>query len=59
MQALQGGFDTEDRHGEFGQLAQEDPDKFIALLRVIERRVQQLLPPADATPIVDFTYGSP
>lgn len=34
-------------------MAQEDPDKFIALLRVIERRVQQLLPPADAAPIVD------
>jgi hypothetical protein len=40
-------------YGEFGQMAQEDPDKFIALLRVIERRVQQLLPPADAAPILD------
>lgn len=40
-------------YGEFGQMANEDPDQFIALLRVIERRVQQLLSPADAAPILD------
>jgi hypothetical protein len=40
-------------YGEFGSLAQVDPDEFIATLRILERRVQQLLPPEDATPILD------
>jgi hypothetical protein len=39
--------------GEFGFMAQEDPDAFIASLRILERRAQQLLPPEDAVPILD------
>lgn len=35
-------------------MAQEDPDNFVALLNVVERRVQQLLPPTNARPILDF-----
>jgi hypothetical protein len=40
-------------YGEFGFMAQVDPDEFVASLRIIERRVQQLLPPEDAVPILD------
>ena len=40
-------------YGEIGFLAQADPDGFIAILRVIERRTQQLLSPEDAAPILD------
>lgn len=39
-------------YGEFGSMAQTDPDGLIANLRIIERRVQQLLPPSDASPIL-------
>ncbi len=34
-------------YGEIGQMAQEDPDNFIAILRVLESRTQLLLPPED------------
>jgi hypothetical protein len=40
-------------YGEFGFMAQADPDEFIATLRIFERRAQQLLPPEDAAPILD------
>jgi hypothetical protein len=40
-------------YGEFGWLAQTDPDELMATLRVVERRVQLLLPPEDASPIVE------
>ena len=40
-------------HGEYGWMAQADPDELIATLRILERRVQQLLPPEDAEPILD------
>ena len=39
-------------YGEFGQMAQADPDELIAMFPVIERRAQQLLPPDDAAPIL-------
>jgi hypothetical protein len=39
-------------YGEFGSMAQADPDEFIASLRTLERRAQQLLPPDDAVPIL-------
>jgi hypothetical protein len=39
-------------YGEFGQMAQADPDELIARLRVLERRAQQLLAPGDAAPIL-------
>lgn len=40
-------------YGEFGSMAQADPDEFIANLRILERRAQQLLAPEDAAPILD------
>lgn len=40
-------------HGETGWMAQADPDELIAILRILERRAQQLLPPDDASPILD------
>jgi hypothetical protein len=40
-------------YGEFGFLAQTDPDEFMATLRVLERRVQLLLPAEDASPILE------
>jgi len=40
-------------YGEFGWLAQTDPDELIATLRVLERRAQLLLPPIDAGPILE------
>jgi hypothetical protein len=39
-------------YGEFGWMAQTDPDELFAHLRILERRVQQLLPPADAAPVL-------
>jgi hypothetical protein len=39
-------------YGEFGWMAQADPDEFIARLRVVEQRARQLLEPDDAAPIV-------
>jgi hypothetical protein len=39
-------------YGEFGWMAQADPDELIANLRILERRTQQLLPPADAAPVL-------
>lgn len=39
--------------GEFGQMAQEDPDQVRAILRVIEHQSQQLLPPEDASVILE------
>jgi hypothetical protein len=39
-------------YGEFGWLVQADPDELIANLRILERRAQQLLAPADATPVL-------
>jgi hypothetical protein len=38
-------------YGEFGWMAQVDPDELIANLRVLEHRAQQLLNPEDAEPI--------
>jgi hypothetical protein len=40
-------------YGEFGQLAQEDPDGFLAVLRVLEGRVQLLLPPEYALVLLE------
>jgi len=40
-------------YGEFGWMAQADPDELIANLRILERRAQQLLAPDDATPILE------
>jgi len=40
-------------YGEFGWLAQADPDELIATLSILERRVQLLLPPNDAGPITE------
>jgi hypothetical protein len=37
--------------GEFGVMVQEDPDQVPAILRIIEHRAQQLLPPDDAAVI--------
>lgn len=39
-------------YGEFGEMAQTDPDELLANLRTMERRTQQLLPPDDAAPIL-------
>ena len=39
-------------YGQFGWLAQADPDEFISKLRIVESRVQGLLPPKDAEPIL-------
>ena len=39
--------------GEFGQMAQEDPDSLSARLRVIEHRAQQVLAPYDAAVILE------
>ena len=39
-------------YGEFGSMAQTDPDELIANLRTLKRRAQQLLPPADAAPVL-------
>lgn len=39
-------------YGEFGWMAQTDPDELIANLHIMERRTQQLLPPDDAAPIL-------
>lgn len=39
-------------YGEVGWMAQADPDELIANLRIMERRIQQLLPPDDAAPIL-------
>lgn len=38
--------------GEIGFMAQADPDEFFAILRILERRAQQLLAPEDAAPIL-------
>ncbi len=38
--------------GEIGFMAQCDPDEFFAILRILERRAQQLLAPEDAAPIL-------
>ena len=38
--------------GEFGIMAQAAPDEFFAILRILERRAQQLLAPEDAGPIL-------
>lgn len=40
-------------YGEFGWLAQADPDELIARLRVMQFRAQQLLAPEDAAPILE------
>jgi hypothetical protein len=40
-------------YGEFGWMAQVDPDELIATLRILERRVQQLFAPDDAGPILE------
>lgn len=40
-------------YGEFGWMAQADPDELIANLRTIERRAQQLLPPDDVVPVIE------
>ena len=39
--------------GEFGLMAQTDPDELFAKTRIIERRAAQLLSPEDAVPIVE------
>lgn len=39
-------------YGEFGWMAQADPDELIANLRILECRAQQLLSPDDAAPIL-------
>lgn len=39
-------------YGEFGEMAQIDPDELIAALRMLNHRSRQLLPPEDAEPIV-------
>jgi hypothetical protein len=39
-------------YGEFGRIAQADPDQLIANLRILERRAQQLLSPPDAADIL-------
>jgi hypothetical protein len=40
-------------YGEFGWMAQADPDQLIANLRILECRAQLLLSPCDAAPILD------
>ncbi|WP_454623012.1 hypothetical protein [Brucella anthropi] len=37
--------------GEFGWIAQADPDSILATIRILERRTAQLLPPTDADQI--------
>lgn len=39
-------------YGEFGWMAQADPDELMANLRILERRAQQLLSPDDAAPVL-------
>ncbi|TCU13739.1 restriction endonuclease [Rhizobium sullae] len=39
-------------YGEFGWMTQTDPDNLLAIIRILERRVQQLLPPTDADQLV-------
>ncbi len=39
-------------YGELGWMTQTDPDNFLAIIRILERRTQQLLPPPDADPLV-------
>ena len=38
--------------GEFGQMANADPEEIRVIIRIIEQRSQQLLPPADAYAIL-------
>lgn len=40
-------------YGEFGWMAQTDPDELIATLRVLEHHAQRLLSPKDAEPIIE------
>jgi hypothetical protein len=40
-------------YGEFGWMAQVDPDEVIATLRLLEQRASQLLAPDDAAPILE------
>jgi hypothetical protein len=40
-------------YGEFGWMAQSDPDELIATLRLLESRTSQLLAPEDAAPILE------
>jgi restriction endonuclease len=40
-------------YGEYGWMAQADPDELISTLRVLEQRASQLLPPDDAVPILE------
>ena len=40
-------------YGEYGWMAQADPDELIATLRLLEQRTSQLLAPEDATPILE------
>ncbi|WP_426954119.1 hypothetical protein [Muricoccus radiodurans] len=40
-------------YGEFGWMAQADPDELIATLRLLEQRTNQLLAPDDALPILE------
>jgi hypothetical protein len=40
-------------YGEFGWMAQADPDELIATLRLLEQRTSQLLAPEDAAPILE------
>ena len=39
-------------HGEFGWMAQEDPDELTTRVRTVEHRAAQLLPTADASPLI-------
>lgn len=39
--------------GEYGWMAQVDPDGIIAHIRILEQRARQLLDPNDANPIID------
>ena len=40
-------------YGEAGWLAHSDPDEFIATLRILERRAQQVLSPEDTAPMLE------
>lgn len=40
-------------YGEYGWMAQADPDELIATLRLLEQRISQLLAPEDAVPILE------
>ncbi|MCK9917367.1 restriction endonuclease [Microbacteriaceae bacterium K1510] len=44
-------------YGEFGEMAQTDPDGLIATLRMMERRAGQLFAPDDAAPIIESLIG--